>query len=133
MDHHCPFVSNCIGQRNYPLFFYFVTFLFLNSIMVLVDIIFELARRTKQTELRGEVNIKLAIKQYPVLLAIGIWAIIVAPLLASLLGYHCKISAKNETTNEEMKKLLVHYKTSPYDSGSRAGNFSARALAPTNR
>jgi hypothetical protein len=101
--------------------------------MVLVDIIFELARRTKQTEVRGEVYIKLAIKQHPVLLAIGIWAIIVAPLISSLLFYHCKISAKNETTNEEMKRLLVHYKTSPYDSGSRTGNFSARALSPTDR
>jgi hypothetical protein len=101
--------------------------------MVLVDVIFELARRTKQTEEKGEVYIKLAIKQHPVLLALGIWTVLVTPILLSLLGYHCKISARNETTNEEMKKLLVQYKTSPYDSGFKLTNFSARALARTGK
>jgi len=55
MDHHCPFVSNCIGSRNYGLFVTFIFYLLLNSIMVFVDSVCELARRTKETEGEGAV------------------------------------------------------------------------------
>lgn len=40
MDHHCPWINNCVGMRNMK---YFLLFVFYNSILSLVVFSFTLA------------------------------------------------------------------------------------------
>ena len=125
MDHHCPFVSNCIGGRNYGLFFSYVTFLLLNSVMVLIDSACELARRSKE----ADGHFMIAIKRHPVLLMLCIFNLIISFLLSTLWGYHCRLALNNETTNEVVKKVNARFRQNPNETGSKAANFSARVSA----
>lgn len=53
MDHHCPWVSNCVGKRNYRSFFIFSNLLYLDIIFVLITSAIDIARRRDNYEEMG--------------------------------------------------------------------------------
>jgi len=101
-DHHCPFVNNCIGQRNYHFFIGFTTAAMLLAAIVLPALMWGLFAERHQRESEGSVMMTgwlcLAAK-------VGCSAVVAcAALLAGLWLYHVMLLLKGQTTREHLTR-----------------------------
>ncbi len=100
MDHHCPFISTCVGRRNYIWFFAFICSLWLNSLFVVIVTAIDLDRRIGLVGSDAHKQVPLAI---PVLvLSVAAWI-----LLTLLVRFHLKMKSTNENTFDHHKKTFA--------------------------
>lgn len=96
-DHHCPWVGNCVGKRNYRYFYMFIVSLSLLCIYVLACSLTHLILLSKED------SIIEACKKSPMSFVVfmicflSIWSIL------GLAGFHTFLTAVNLTTNEDLK------------------------------
>lgn len=111
-DHHCPWIGNCIGKRNY---FYFVYFIFTLSLLCAASIclaafnIFEL-----NDEPWGVYSIFSVVN----LVIGGIFTL----LIYCLLFFHLYLISIGMTTNEKIKNLYIN-SGNPFNQNSAKKNI----------
>lgn len=108
-DHHCTFLSNCIGIRNYRYFILMLLNSTILALLILLNGIFQ----------SGLVRIGFISGSVLTIAVVG-----------NMLAYHLGLIAKGTTSYEEGKRFISDDKTYPYSLGGWRINFQAFFYAP---
>ncbi|XP_017263941.1 palmitoyltransferase ZDHHC9 [Kryptolebias marmoratus] len=96
-DHHCPWVGNCVGKRNYRYFYLFTLTLSLLTIYIFAFNIVHVVMRSVD---QGFLN---TLKETPgtvlevLVCFFTLWSVV------GLTGFHTYLISLNQTTNEDIK------------------------------
>jgi palmitoyltransferase ZDHHC9/14/18 len=132
LDHHCVWLNNCVGRRNYRYFFTFVASATILGLMLIGASLGDcLAYRTLH-----DVSFGAAINQRRTPFAMFIYGLLVTPYPVSLWGYHLFLMGRGETTREYLSshKFVKTDRHRPFTQGNIFKNWItvlARPRPPT--
>ncbi|XP_008118868.1 palmitoyltransferase ZDHHC18 isoform X1 [Anolis carolinensis] len=96
-DHHCPWVGNCVGKRNYRFFYAFILSLSFLTAFIFACVITHLALRSQGNDFISVLKATPASVLELVICFFSVWSIF------GLSGFHTYLVASNLTTNEDLK------------------------------
>lgn len=120
-DHHCVWLNNCVGRRNYRYFFAFVSSAtFIAAYLVGASLAQILVYKSK-----NKVTFQQAINHDPVPFAMVIYGFVGFLYPAALMGYHIFLMARGETTREFLNshKFLKKDRYRAFTQGNWARNW----------
>lgn len=123
-DHHCPWVGNCVGRRNYRYFYAFIVSLAFLCVFIFACAITHLimrkylkspaAMKFQRTKLikkiiplvtrDGRLFLE-AVKESPGSVVVGVICFFSVWSILGLAGFHTYLTTSNQTTNEDVSSF----------------------------
>ncbi|XP_051176717.1 palmitoyltransferase app [Leptopilina boulardi] len=120
-DHHCPWVGNCVGKRNYRYFYAFIVSLAFLCVFIFACAITHLIMLTREG-----LQFLDAVKSSPGSVVVGVVCFFSVWSILGLAGFHTYLTTSNQTTNEDIKGSFTSKRGqesfNPYSQGNICGN-----------
>ncbi|CAH9092219.1 unnamed protein product [Cuscuta epithymum] len=113
-DHHCPWVGQCIGKRNYRCFF-----LFVSSAALLCAFVFSMSVLHIKFLVDIHENVWRAIIESPASLALMIYCFLSLWFVGGLTCFHLYLITKNQTTYENFRNRRDNSMINVYNLGCK--------------
>lgn len=114
-DHHCIWLNNCIGRRNYRSFFVCIA---TSTLLCIYVIAFSVTHVVLSSE-DGTLSFGTAFDRAPVSFCLAIVCFVLLIMVGGLTTYHCSLIIRGVSTHEQLRAHIMRardYPTNPYMS-----------------